>query len=338
MKDKVLLIFDVPPPATLDRDFTEELKTQDWATELHVIEAIRDAGYPLEILGVYDDTALIRQKIEQCQPQVIFNLVERFKDNASFDQNVAAFLELLDLPFTGCRSLGLTLCKHKGISKQILAHHRIRVPQFAVLPPGKKIRRPARLKFPIFVKPLREEASYGVSQASFVETDEEFQQRVAFIHEKFQQEAIAEEYIDGRELYVSVLGNERLQVFPIREIVFRNVPTDEPKIASYKAKWDEEYRKRWGIENEFARGLDAATTARIERTAKKIYRLLGISGYGRLDMRLTAAGEIVFLEANPNPILAEWEDFAESADKAGLDFTELIARIIQLAKQYRPNP
>ncbi len=330
-KKKILLIFDVPPPATIERTFEQELKQPDWTTEADVIEAIGELGYPLEVLGVYDDTGLIKQKIDQCQPDLVFNLVERFRDTAAFDQHIAAFLELLDIPFTGCGSMGLALCKHKGISKVILRHHRIRVPEFVILLPGHKIRRPKRLPYPAFIKPLREEASYGISQASFVENDEQFRERVAFIHERFRQPAIAEEYIEGREIYVSVIGNQRLQVFPIREIVFQQVPTDEPKFASYKAKWDEEYRKRWGIKNQLARGIDEATTRTIQRLAKKIYRSLGIKGYARLDMRLMPSGEVVFLEANPNPILAYDEDFAESALAGGLEFSQLIDRIIRLA-------
>jgi D-alanine-D-alanine ligase len=204
------------------------------------------------------------------------------------------------------------------------------VPDFAVIPRGKRVVRPKRLAFPILVKPLKEEASLGIAQASFVENDDQFKERVAFIHEKYDNDVIAEEYIEGRELYVSVLGNHRLQVFPLRELVFKEVPPDEPKIATYKAKWDEEYRKRWGIQNEFARELDPALVRRIEQACKKIYRLLAIDGYGRLDLRLTADNQIVFIEANPNPVLARDEDFAQSALQADLGYPQLIERIAQL--------
>jgi D-alanine-D-alanine ligase len=233
------------------------------------------------------------------------------------------------LPFTGCGSTGLTLCKHKGISKKILHYHGIHVPNFVVIPRGQRIGRPKQLKFPILVKPVKEEASYGISQASFVETDEQFRERVTFVHEKYASDAIAEEYIEGRELYVGLMGNVRLTVFPIRELVFREVPPNEPKIATYKAKWDEEYRKRWGLQNQFAEGLDPALVAQIEDTCKRIYRLLTIDGYARIDLRLTAANEVYFIEANPNPILAEDEDFALSAGKVGLPYPQLIARIIR---------
>jgi D-alanine-D-alanine ligase len=233
------------------------------------------------------------------------------------------------LPFTGCGSTGLTLCKHKGISKKILGYHRIHVPNFVVIPRGQRVARPKQLKFPIVVKPVKDEASYGISQASFVETEEQFRERVAFIHEKHDADVIAEEYIVGRELYVGLLGNVRLTVFPIRELVFGEVPPNEPKIATYRAKWDEEYRKRWGLQNQFAEGLDPALVAHIERTCKRIYSLLTIDGYARIDLRLTAANEVYFIEANPNPILAEDEDFALSAGKAGLPYPQLIDRIVR---------
>ena len=234
-----------------------------------------------------------------------------------------------DVPFTGCGATGLVLCKHKGISKKILSYHRIHVPNFVVIPRGQRIARPRQLKFPLLVKPVKEEASYGIAQASFVETDEQFRERVAFIHEKHDGDVIAEEYIEGRELYVSLMGNLRLTVFPIRELIFREVPPDEPKIATYRAKWDEEYRKRWGLQNQFAEDLAPALVAQIEQMCKRIYRLLTIDGYARMDLRLTAANEVFFIEANPNPILAEDEDFAISAGKAGLPYPELIDRIIR---------
>jgi len=261
---------------------------------------------------------------------VIFNLADQFRNNRAFDQHIVSFLAMNEMPFTGCGSTGLTLCKHKGISKKILAYHRIYTPEFVIIPRGKRIARPKRLTFPILVKPLKEEASYGISQASFVENDEQFRERVSYLHEKTDNDVIAEEYIEGRELYVSVIGNHRLQVFPIRELVFREVPPDEPKIATYKAKWDEAYRERWGLENRYAEGLEPAVVRNIESVCKRIYHLLTIDGYARLDLRLNARNELYFIEANPNPILAPDEDFAQSALKAGLAYPQLIDRIARL--------
>jgi D-alanine-D-alanine ligase len=326
-KLKVLVLFDGASPTTLDQDFSKEMETKEWKTEANVMAALGAIGYTAEHLAIYDDLDLLRQKLECFAPDILFNLVEQFKNNPGFDQNIVSFFEMQGLPFTGCGASGLTLCKHKGISKKILHYHRIHVPNFVVIPRGQRIARPKQLKFPILVKPVKEEASYGISQASFVESDEQFRERAAFIHEKY--DVIAEEYIEGRELYVSLMGNMRLNVFPIRELVFREVPPDEPKIATYKAKWDEEYRKRWGLQNQFAEGLEPALVAHIEQTCKRIYRLLTIEGYARIDLRLTAANEVYFIEANPNPILAEDEDFALSAGKAGLPYPQLIDRIIR---------
>ena len=329
-KLKVLALFDAVRPTTLDQDLSPELKTADWKTEAGVLAALNERGYPNEHLAIFDDLDLLRQKLQTFSPDVIFNLADQFRNNRAFDQHIVSFLAMCGIPFTGCGPTGLTLCKHKGISKKILSYHRIHTADFVIVPRGKRIVRPKRLKFPILVKPLKEEASYGISQASFVETDDQFRERVTFIHEKFDNDVIAEEYIEGRELYVSIIGNHRLQVFPIRELVFREVPPDEPKIATYKAKWDEAYRERWGLENRFAEDLEPAVVRHIESVCKRIYRLLTIDGYARLDLRLNAKNELWFIEANPNPILAPDEDFAQSALKAGLTYPQLIDRIARL--------
>jgi D-alanine-D-alanine ligase len=330
-KLKVLALFDAVAPTTVDQDLSAELKTDDWKTEAHVLEALQQLGHTVEHLAIFDDLHLLRQKLESFSPDVIFNLADQFKNNRAFDQNIVSFLEMQGIPFTGCGSTGLTLCKHKGISKKILSYHRIHVPNFVTIARGKRIARPPRLKFPILVKPLKEEASIGISQASFVETDEQFKERVQFIHEKIDCDAIAEEYIEGREFYVSTMGNLRLKVFPIRELVFKEVPPDEPKIATYRAKWDEEYRKKWGLQNQFPEGLEAPLVSSIEQICKRIYRLLTIDGYARIDLRVTADNKVFFIEANPNPILAQDEDFALSALKAGLAYPQLIERILQSA-------
>jgi D-alanine-D-alanine ligase len=328
-KLKVLALFDAVRPTKIDQDFSAEMKTEDWKTEANVLAALGELGYTVEHLAIFDDLDLVRQKLENFAPDVIFNLADQFKNNRGFDQHIVSLLEMQGVPFTGCGATGLVLCKHKGISKKILGYHHIHVPNFVVIPRGQRIARLKRPKFPILVKPVKEEASYGISQASFVQNDEQFKERVAFIHEKHDADVIAEEYIEGREFYVSVMGNLKLTVFPMRELVFREVPPNEPKIATYRAKWDEEYRKRWGLQNQFPEDLDPALVAQIEETCKRIYRLLTIEGYARIDLRLTAANEIYFIEANPNPILAADEDFAFSASKAGLSYPQLIDRIIR---------
>src|SRR6266496_6017819 len=219
-KYKVLVLFDTagtPPP---DQDFSAELKTDDWAAEAHVIGALRKLGHEVRTIGVWDEPGMIIDEIKNYPPDVVFNLTEHFNEVSAYDRNVAGLLEMMDVPYTGSSPTGLTLCKNKGMAKELLAYHKIRVPNFAILSPGSAIKRPKRLKFPLFIKPAEEEASYGISLDSFVENDEAFEERIRFIHERMNQEALAAEYIEGRELYVSILGNERLQVFPFREVIF----------------------------------------------------------------------------------------------------------------------
>lgn len=332
-KLKVLVLFDGVQPTPIDADLSKEMKTEEWQTEANVMAALKELGHVAEHLAIFDDLDLVRQKMESFQPDVLFNLVEQFKNNPGFDQNIVSLLEMQGVPFTGCGSTGLTLCKHKGISKKILGHHGILTPNFVVIPRGQRIGGPRKLKFPILVKPVKEEASYGISRASFVQNDEQLRERIAFIHEKYKSDAIAEEYIEGREIYVSIMGNTRLTVFPVRELVFKEVPPNEPRIATYKAKWDEKYRKRWGLEGQFAENLDPALVKEIEKMCKDIYRLLTIDGYARIDLRLTADNKPYFIEANPNPHLAADEDFAQSALKAGLKYPQLIQAIIGLGRR-----
>jgi len=330
-KLKVLALFDAMSPESLQHDLKTYLEVEERKTEADVLKALGELGHAVEHLAIFDDLDVLRQKLQAFEPNVIFNLADQFKNNRGFDQNIAAFLAMHGIPFTGCGSTGMMLCRHKGISKKILGYHRIHVPGFVTIARGKRIGRPKQLRFPILVKPLKEQASLGISQASFVENDDQFRERVQFIHEKFDNDVIAEEYIEGRELYVSIMGNHKLQVFPIRELVFREVPPDEPKIATYRAKWDEEYRKKWGLENRFAEGLEPALHTQIVQTCKRIYRLLTIDGYARIDLRLTRNNELYFIEANPNPMLADGEDFALSGQRAGLKYADLIDRILRLA-------
>src|SRR5262249_22409488 len=194
---------------------------------------------------------------------------------------------------------------------------------------GQRVVRLKQPKFLLVVMTEKEEASYGLSRRSVDGKEEQYGELVTFIHEKYNSDAIAEEYIDGRELYLSLIDNIPLTLLPVREMVFREVPRDEAKIATYKAKCDEEYRKRWGLENQFAEDLDPALVTNIQEICKDIYRLLTIDGYARIDLRLTPENKLYFIEANPNPILANDEDFALAAGKAGLLYSQLIERILR---------
>jgi D-alanine-D-alanine ligase len=328
---KVLVLFGSAGTPPENQDFTKELKTDDFAAEAHVIGALKKLGHEVRTLGIWDEAAMIIDELKANPPDVVFNLTEHFNEVSAYDRNVAGLLEMMGVPYTGSSPTGLTLCKNKGMAKELLAYHKIRVPNFAIYSPGAAIKRPNRLKFPLFIKPAEEEASYGIALASFVEDDAAFEERICFIHERMNQPALAEEYIQGREIYVSLLGNERLRVFPFREVIFTEIPEGQPRFSTFKAKWDEGYRKRWGIKNVFAEPFPDGTQQHITKICKAVYRALRIHGYGRIDLRVTPEEEIVVLEANPNPNLDRDDEFAQSAMKARVSYPRLIQRILKLA-------
>jgi D-alanine-D-alanine ligase len=279
---------------------------------------------------VYDDLAPVRKTIEEWQPQIAFNLIEDFAGVSAFDYYMVSYLAMMKIPYTGCNPRGLLLARDKALSKKLLAFHRIAVPEFTVFPCGRPVRPARAMRYPVIVKSLTEEGSVGIAQASYVENAEQLRERVTLIHEKFQGDAIAEQYIDGRELYVTVLGNMRLEVLPIRELVWGAVDSGAPKVATYNVKWDESYRSRWKIEYQFARGLPEGMESRIVELCKRIYRTLGLTGYARIDLRVTESGTLYVLEANPNPGIARDEDCTLSAVKAGYDYEEFVQRLVTL--------
>jgi len=329
-KIRVLALMDrdLLPPA--DAAGRQDRQAAPWRTEYDVLTALRALNYPVCPLGVADDLGEIRRAIDDFRPHIVFNLLEEFHGEAIFDQNVVSYLELLRLPYTGNGPRPLMLARDKALAKKIFAYHRIPVPDFMVVPRGKRVRRPGRLKFPLFVKSLLEEASLGIAQASIVDNDEKLAERVAFIHHRIGTDAIVEQYIEGRELYVGVLGNERLTVLPPWELRFTKAAEDVPRIATAKVKWDLDYQRKQGIVSGRARDLPPGVEDQIARLGKRIYRCLGMSGYARIDLRMTPEGRIFVLEANPNPQLAEGEDFAESARAVGIGYNRLIQLILHL--------
>jgi D-alanine-D-alanine ligase len=281
-------------------------------------------------LGVQEELRPIRDEIESWKPNVVFNLLEQFHGEAVYDQNVASYLELLRIPYTGCNPRGLMLARGKDLSKKLVHYHRIPMPAFAVFPMQRKIRRPARLSLPLIVKSLSEDASMGISQASVVDTDEKFVERVAFIHERIGTAAIAEQYIEGRELYVGVLGNDRLRVLPVWELEFKHLAQGAWPIATERAKHNPDYQERHGILQGPAKDLAPELATRIRRTAKRIYRTLELDGYARIDFRLSAEGVPYYIEANPNPEIASTEEFAHAAIHDGIAYPDLLNRVLAL--------
>jgi len=199
------------------------------------------------------------------------------------------------------------------------------------VPRGRRTLRPRSLRFPLFVKSASEEASLGISQASLVDSDERLAERVRFVHESVGTDAIVEEYIEGRELYVAAIGNERIRTLPVWELDFGKLSETGEPIATERVKHSLEYQKKHGIDARRAENLDANVQRSLERTTRRVYRMLELDGYARVDYRLTGSGEIYLLEANPNPEIAEKEEFASAALAAGLSYRQLLQRIVSLA-------
>jgi D-alanine-D-alanine ligase len=334
-KLRILVPMHAPlvPPADASADAA---KDADWRTEYDVSATLRELGHDVQPVGVAGDLSPIRDAVRDFQPEIAFNLLEAFDDVVTWDQNVVAYLELMKLPFTGCNSRGLMLGRDKAIAKKLLAYHRIRTPEFAIFPRGRKTRRPRRLAFPLIVKSATLDASIGISQASLVDSDEKLLERVRFMHESVGSDAIVEQYIEGREMYVGILGNERLLALPVWELLFDALPDGRPRIATERVKSHEGYRRRYGISTGPARDLPEALAARIQVLCKRVYQVLNLSGYARIDLRLTEAGDVYVLEANPNPQLARGEDLADSAAAAGIEYGPLLQRIVSLGLAWAP--
>jgi D-alanine-D-alanine ligase len=323
------------PPDTIEEG--ADITAAAWRTEYDVVSTLTAMGHEVRNLPVHDDLGDIRRASEDWKPHIAFNLLEGFDDITIFDQNVVSHLELLKLSYTGCNPRGLLLARDKSLSKKLLAYHRIHVPEFEVFRIGRPIRRSKRLTFPLMVKSLTQEASIGISQASVVDNDEKLKERVAFIHESIGTAAIVEQYIEGRELYVGIFGNQALQALPVWELFFKNMPEGAKRIATDRVKWSVKYQKKYGIDSGPAVDLPEAKSEEIQHLCKRAYRALELSGYARIDLRLDEAGNVWVLEANPNPQIARGEDFAESAQKLGMTYEAVLQRIINLGLRWQPE-
>ena len=330
----VLLSQELMPPDSIPEGVEKE--KQLWRTEYDIISTLKSMDHDVFPVGLKSDLAVIANAREEHKPQIAFNLLEDFEGQALFDQHVVSYLELLKQPYTGCNPRGLTIAHDKALTKKILSYHRIAVPGFAVFPMGQKVVRPLRLKFPLFVKSVVEEGSVGIAQASVVNDDAKLAERVDFIHRQTSSHAIAEQYIEGREIYVSVIGNRNLQTYTPWELVINNLPEGALNIATGRLKWNPDYQKKVGLVTKPA-DLTPELQRKLELLSKRIYRHLCLSGYARLDYRMTNDGEFYLLEANPNPQIALNEDFADSAAHSGLKYPQLLQKIITLGLSYNAS-
>ncbi|NQV87263.1 MAG: D-alanine--D-alanine ligase [Woeseiaceae bacterium] len=306
-------------------------------TEYDVYSTLCKLGHKVRVVGIGDRLSDLLETIRDWKPHVVFNLLEEFSGIAAYDQHVVAYLELMRQRYTGCNPRGLMLSRDKVLTKQVLAWHRVATPAFQLFPLGKRFAEPRKLKFPLFVKSATDDASLGIAQASIVEDMASLRERVMFIHERLHSDALVEEYIEGRELYIGVLGNSRLTTLPIWELNFGTLPDVHSGIATRRVKWDRSYQMKHGITTGPAQGLTDTEVDRLIRLAKRICRALHISSYTRLDFRMRPDGSVFLLEANANPDIARGEDFAESAASIAIDYETLISRVVKLGISYMPE-
>ncbi len=337
---RVAVVFDTPYEGwhhpDHERQMTAEVaawKHDEPEMEYQIADALRQRGHEVSLVGVRDDLQYLSRSLAEFAPDLVFNCVEAFHGNATLEYLVPGILEAEGYRYTGSPPLALLVSRNKAMSKKVLAWHGIRVPGFATFRAGEPAAVPPDLSFPLIVKPLQSDASAGIAQASVVQDQAALEERVALVHDRFHQPAIAEQFIEGRELYVSLIGNGgRLDILPLTEMVFdKRKSRPEERIATQFAKWDEDYRARRGIRNVFARPIARAVRARIEEICRTAFRALWLRDYARLDVRLAADGEVWFLEANANPFISYGHDMANAAQKAGLDYYAFVQRLVDEA-------
>ena len=336
----VLVLFDLNQEVPAGHDwFAEDFKTEAFETENDVCRALKRLGHNVTPLSLYEDLSpLLARVAADPKPDLVFNLSEAFRVDRRHEPHVVALLELLRMRYTGADPTALAVCKDKALAKKILSFHKIRTPRFVVSPRNRPLKRIAQISFPAFVKPLSTEGSEGIAQAARVEDEKAALERVKFVHEHQKTDALVEEFIEGRELYAGVIGNERLQSLPLVELFVAGEPLGDeaapqgaPKFFTYRAKWDAAYRKKWRIKAGPPRDLAPEIESRIGEIARRVYHSLGVTGYGRVDLRLTPQGEIYVIEVNPNPGLAQSDEFAKAAARGKLSYPELVTRIVELS-------
>lgn len=330
----VLMHEDLVPPQ--DTSARSGPTIVPWRTEHDILSALGELGHETRVVGVHDDLQVLRDAIDSFKPHITFNVLEEFHGVSLYGQAVISFVELLRCAYSGCNPRGLMIAHDKLLTKKILTWHRIRTPRGFVVPVGKKARKPSRVDYPLLVKSVIEDASLGIAQASVVASDEKLRERVEFMHEQYGLDVLVEEYIDGRELYVGLVGNARVETLPVWEMTFNDWPEDAPRIATERVKWSAAYQRRHDIRTGLAEDLTPEAQREIARVCRGVYSALGLSGYARIDLRLTPDGRVFVIEANANPDLARDEDFADSARAAGIEYPALIQKILNLGLAWRP--
>tara|TARA_Y100000780_G_scaffold232594_1_gene268557 strand:- start:227760 stop:228767 length:1008 start_codon:yes stop_codon:yes gene_type:complete len=321
------------PPEGFKKEEIDRFKTP-WVTEADVIMALKELGHTVTTLGIDEEITPLVASIKNQKPDLVFNMLEQFNNDPAMDYHIVTLLELHQATYTGCNPKGLLIARDKALAKKILKFHKIATPNFFTIKKGKKLRSHKGLRFPLIVKCASEEASYGIAQASVVHNLQKLQERVDYIQNELAQDVLVEEFIEGKEIYVGVIGNKRLKVLPAWELVYKNVEKPEKEIYTERAKWNEKYRNRKGIDHAKA-DISQELEKKIQKVAKKVYKVLNLSGYARIDFRIGNDEKIHVLEANPNPNISSDDEFAESAKYSGITYPELIKSLIGAGQ--KPN-
>jgi len=294
-----------------------------------VVEALKGLKHDVSVLGVHDDPKKLIDGLSRRKPDIVFNLMETFGKTQLGQVAAVGLLELLEVPYTGGGPGEFYLQEDKAITKKLMAFDDIRFPDFAVFSIDRDLETGGNLRLPLFVKPLRMDASIGIDGKSLVHSTKELWQRVAAIH-KINDSALVEEYIEGREFFIGVLGNLVPQALPPVEIDFSGMPEGMPKVMDAKAKWDKDSPEFKGTKIVFPE-LVPEVRARLQKVALDAYRALRVRDYGRIDLRMAETGEIYVIEVNASCYLEQSSEFAEAARRAGIEYPQLLQKIMDLA-------
>jgi D-alanine-D-alanine ligase len=296
----------------------------------YVVEKLKSVGLNAYSMNIKDDVNLLLKHLTEEKPDVIFNFIEIYKDNPRLEMNIVGLYELLGIPYTGAPAMGLANCQNKVLAKRLLGSAGIKIPHFFIVY-VKSTKYPHRLKYPLLVKPAFEDASVGIENESIVSNGKQLRKRIEYVLKQFNQPALVEEFIEGRELNVAVMGDKRLRVLPISEIDFSEMPDHLHNIVSFQAKWDphhESYHKTIPI-------CPAPLPKNIEKRAKELafraFKVMGCRDYARVDMRLSKDNKLFVLEVNPNPDITEGAGFMRSAQHAGMTYAQALKRIVKYA-------
>ncbi|MEZ6242993.1 MAG: ATP-grasp domain-containing protein [Phycisphaerales bacterium] len=326
---------DLVPPETLEGLTPQEIERIK--TDYDVVFELRELGHEVEVVGLEGELEPLTEALARFRPHVVFNLLEEFARSQAKMAYCLGYLELVGQAYTGCNPAGMLFSTSKSLQRRLLRRARVRTPEYAIFRLGRAVKRPGRLQFPLIVKSATAHGSVGISRASIVEDDESLAERVGFVHERIGTDAIAESYIEGREVYVSILGNHRLRVMPVMEMRFKNLAEGAPRIATEKVKRSPTYQKATGLDIVEAR-LDEEVERRLISQCKRAYRALGQTGYARMDVRVREDGRAYLIESNPNPQLSQDDEFALATRAAGMSYAEVIGRIVSLGVRWAREP